>query len=59
MERLVTDVGEAILFDEYMFDSIVMWLMGLSDSQVRAFRHTSTLACELVAVRGDGGMFLF
>ena len=54
----MTDVGGAILFDEYMFDTIVMWLMGLSDSQVRAFRHTSTLACELLLYRG-GGMFLF
>ena len=29
-----------------MLDTLVKWLIGLSDSQVRAFRHTSTLACE-------------
>lgn len=27
-----------------MLDTLVSWLIRLSDSQVRAFRHTSTLA---------------
>jgi hypothetical protein len=41
---LIEKCGEDILFDEFMVDSLVMWLVGLSDSQIRAFRHTSTLA---------------
>ena len=35
-----------ILFDEYMLDTLIIWLVGFTDSQVRAFRHTCTLACE-------------
>ena len=31
-----------------MMDSIISLLTGLTDSQVRAFRHTSTLACKLL-----------
>ena len=27
-----------------MMDILICWIIGLSDSQVRAFRHTSTLA---------------
>ena len=46
VERLISECGETVLHDEYMLDTTVMWLIGLSDSQVRAFRHTSTLACE-------------
>lgn len=46
VERLIEGCGEAVLYDEYMLDTLVMWLVGLSDSQVRAFRHTSTLACK-------------
>lgn len=36
----------SILFDEYMLDTLIIWLVGFTDSQVRAFRHTCTLACE-------------
>ncbi|XP_011408151.1 PREDICTED: cohesin subunit SA-1 [Amphimedon queenslandica] len=44
VERLVIETGD-IIYDEYMLDTLVKWLIGLSDSEVRAFRHTSTLAC--------------
>ncbi|XP_069748062.1 cohesin subunit SA-2 isoform X2 [Narcine bancroftii] len=33
-----------IIHDEYLMDTVVSLLTGLSDSQVRGFRHTSTLA---------------
>ncbi|XP_072333386.1 cohesin subunit SA-2 isoform X2 [Scyliorhinus torazame] len=33
-----------IVHDEYLMDTVISLLTGLSDSQVRAFRHTSTLA---------------
>ncbi|XP_048352683.1 cohesin subunit SA-3 [Sphaerodactylus townsendi] len=33
-----------VVYDEYLMDSLVALLTGMSDSQVRAFRHTSTLA---------------
>jgi len=31
------------IYDEYLIDVLISWVIGLSDSQVRAFRHTSTL----------------
>ena len=37
----------SIVYDEYMLDTLVVWLVGFTDSQVRAFRHTCTVACEL------------
>ncbi|XP_069775856.1 cohesin subunit SA-2-like isoform X2 [Narcine bancroftii] len=33
-----------VIYDENMVDTVISLLTGLSDSQVRAFRHTSTLA---------------
>ncbi|XP_071588596.1 LOW QUALITY PROTEIN: cohesin subunit SA-3-like, partial [Heliangelus exortis] len=41
---LVQRVRFSILYDEFLMDSLLSLLVGLSDSQVRAFRHTSTLA---------------
>ena len=41
---LVRQCQYSILFDQYMMDNIISLLTGLCDSQVRAFRHTSTLA---------------
>ncbi|XP_071950467.1 cohesin subunit SA-2-like isoform X2 [Antedon mediterranea] len=41
---LVRQCQYSILYDQYMMDNIISLLTGLSDSQVRAFRHTSTLA---------------
>lgn len=41
---LVHRTQHAVLYDEYLMGSLVALLTGMSDSQVRAFRHTSTLA---------------
>lgn len=41
---LVRHCQYSIIYDEYMMDTVISLLTGLSDSQVRAFRHTSTLA---------------
>ncbi|XP_034064022.1 cohesin subunit SA-2 isoform X2 [Gymnodraco acuticeps] len=40
---LVRSCRNSLIFDEYLFPSLLALLTGLSDSQVRAFRHTSTL----------------
>ncbi|XP_027766614.1 cohesin subunit SA-2-like, partial [Empidonax traillii] len=34
----------AVVYDGFLMDSWLAFLTGLSDSQVRAFRHTGTLA---------------
>ncbi|XP_078284314.1 cohesin subunit SA-1 [Rhinoraja longicauda] len=41
---LVRQCQYNVIYDEYMMDTVISLLTGLSDSQVRAFRHTSTLA---------------
>nr|XP_033780327.1 cohesin subunit SA-3 isoform X2 [Geotrypetes seraphini] len=41
---LVRQCQYNILYDEFLMDNVISLLTGLSDSQVRAFRHTSTLA---------------
>ncbi|XP_038642815.1 cohesin subunit SA-2-like isoform X2 [Scyliorhinus canicula] len=41
---LIRQCQYTVLYDEYMVDTLISLLTGLSDSQVRAFRHTSTLA---------------
>lgn len=41
---LVRQCQYSILYDQFMVDNLISMLTGLSDSQVRAFRHTSTLA---------------
>ncbi|XP_069072021.1 cohesin subunit SA-2-like [Pleurodeles waltl] len=46
-EFIVTVVRQCqynILYDEFLMDTLISLLTGLSDSQVRAFRHTSTVA---------------
>lgn len=40
---LVRSCQNSFIFDEYLFSSLLVLLTGLSDSLVRAFRHTSTL----------------
>ncbi|XP_059203008.1 cohesin subunit SA-2 isoform X2 [Centropristis striata] len=40
---LVRSCRNSLLYDEFLFPSLLALLTGLSDSQVRAFRHTSTL----------------
>ncbi|XP_070600408.1 cohesin subunit SA-3 [Erythrolamprus reginae] len=41
---LVRRAQHSVVYDEYLMDGLIAFLTGLSDSQVRAFRHTSTLA---------------
>lgn len=47
---LVRQCQYSIIYDEYMMDTVISLLTGLSDSQVRAFRHTSTLAGQYLEV---------
>ena len=44
VDSLIQQCQHSIIYDEYMLDTLVSWLIRLSDSQVRAFRHTSALA---------------
>ncbi|KAM3840965.1 cohesin subunit SA-3 [Vipera latastei] len=41
---LVRRAQHNVVYDEYLMDGLIAFLTGMSDSQVRAFRHTSTLA---------------
>ncbi|KAK6478636.1 cohesin subunit SA-1 [Huso huso] len=47
---LIRQCQYSIIYDEYMMDTVISLLTGLSDSQVRAFRHTSTLAGKYIIV---------
>ncbi|KAF6204642.1 hypothetical protein GE061_018802 [Apolygus lucorum] len=40
---LVKQCQYSIIYDQYLMDNVISLLTGLSDSQVRAFRHTATL----------------
>ncbi|XP_072252473.1 cohesin subunit SA-2-like [Leuresthes tenuis] len=40
---LVRSCRNSLIYDEFLFPSLLALLTGMSDSQVRAFRHTSTL----------------
>nr|XP_020480414.1 cohesin subunit SA-1-like isoform X2 [Monopterus albus] len=40
---LLRSCRNSLIYDEYLFPSLLSLLTGLTDSQVRAFRHTSTL----------------
>ncbi|XP_048453844.1 cohesin subunit SA-2 [Rhincodon typus] len=44
LSLLIQHCQYTIIHDEYLMDTVISLLTGLSDSQVRAFRHTSTLA---------------
>ncbi|KAB5554165.1 hypothetical protein PHYPO_G00047050 [Pangasianodon hypophthalmus] len=41
--QLVQRCRNSLLYDEFVFSALIAFLTGLADSQVRAFRHTSTL----------------
>ena len=47
VDSLIQQCQHSIIYDEYMLDTLVSWLIRLSDSPVRAFRHTSTLAGKI------------
>uniref|UniRef100_A0A8C6S0A0 Cohesin subunit SA n=1 Tax=Nannospalax galili TaxID=1026970 RepID=A0A8C6S0A0_NANGA len=44
VRTLVYQCQYSLLYDGFPMDDLISLLIGLSDSQVRAFRHTSTLA---------------
>lgn len=44
MRALVHHAQYGVVYDGFLMDSLIALLTGMSDSQVRAFRHTSTLA---------------
>lgn len=44
MAAVVRRCQYSVVYDEFLMDALISLLTGLSDSQVRAFRHTSTLA---------------
>lgn len=43
VQSLVKQSQHTILYDQKLMDNVISMLTGLTDSQVRAFRHTSTL----------------
>jgi cohesin complex subunit SA-1/2 len=48
VETLVKQCQYSIIYDQYLMDNVISLLTGLSDSQVRAFRHTATLAGKMI-----------
>uniref|UniRef100_A0A1A9X0J4 SCD domain-containing protein n=1 Tax=Glossina brevipalpis TaxID=37001 RepID=A0A1A9X0J4_9MUSC len=44
VHTLVKHCQYSIIYDQFLMDNVISLLTGLSDSQVRAFRHTATLA---------------
>lgn len=43
VQTLVKQCQYSIIYDQFLMDHLISLLTGLSDSQVRAFRHTATL----------------
>lgn len=44
VQTLVKQCQYSIIYDQFLMDNVISLLTGLSDSQVRAFRHSATLA---------------
>lgn len=44
IQTLVKQCQYSVIYDQFLMDHVISLLTGLSDSQVRAFRHTATLA---------------
>ncbi|XP_037089129.1 cohesin subunit SA-1-like [Pollicipes pollicipes] len=44
VSTLVKQCQYSIIYDQHLMDNVISFLTGLTDSQVRAFRHTATLA---------------
>ncbi|KAG9331305.1 hypothetical protein JZ751_019519 [Albula glossodonta] len=60
VRMLVRRSQNSLLYDEYLFPSLLALLTGLSDSQVRAFRHTSTLmAMKLMTAMVEVAVVVF
>lgn len=47
VQILVRQCQYSIIYDQFLMDNVISLLTGLSDSQVRAFRHTATLAGKI------------
>lgn len=45
VEKMIDLCQNNIIYDGYFLDTLIVWLIGFTDSQIRAFRHTCTLAC--------------
>ena len=43
IQQVIQKCQHSILYDQFMLDNLLTFLICLSDSQIRAFRHTSTL----------------
>ncbi|XP_028271897.1 cohesin subunit SA-1 [Parambassis ranga] len=57
---LVRSCRNSFIYDEYLFPTLLALLTGLSDSQVRAFRHTSTLfALKLLTGLVEVGVIVY
>ncbi|KAJ8337818.1 hypothetical protein SKAU_G00367840 [Synaphobranchus kaupii] len=57
---LVRRSQNSLLYDDYLFSSLLALLTGLSDSQVRAFRHTSTfIAMKLMTAIVEVAVVVF
>ncbi|OUC39637.1 STAG domain protein [Trichinella nativa] len=48
VKTLIKQCQYSVIYDQYLMDIIISLLTGLADSQVRAFRHTATLAAMKV-----------
>ena len=44
LQLLINQCQYSIVYDQFMLDVLISFLIGVADSQVRAFRHTATLA---------------
>ncbi len=44
LQLLINQCQYSIVYDQFMIDVLITFLIALADSQVRAFRHTATLA---------------
>ncbi|CAG0884426.1 unnamed protein product [Cyprideis torosa] len=44
VQLVVKQCQYSIIYDQHLMDNVIALLTGLTDSQVRAFRHTATLA---------------
>lgn len=61
VQVLVKQCQYSIIYDQYLMDNVISLLTGLSDSQVRAFRHTATLAgkIEIISVFNEALSSIF
>ena len=44
LQLLINQCQYSIVYDQFMLDILITFLIALADSQVRAFRHTATMA---------------